>query len=219
VSDRHPNKEFDERLKRYASDYNEPPEAPRELMWARIQQARAAHDKAIEPVRTPRWWAWSRRFALPAAAAAMVVIAFAIGRFSAPKTGVETTGTQVESGTVTRTSDQKTRHIYQMAAAPVLGRAEVLLTQFRATDPLNGDGLNYAERASALLVDTRYLMNTPAADDPALRQLLADLELALAQIVRASAQEGHERQWADESIDDRLLLQRLRTKSNVGTSI
>ena len=217
MSDRHSNEESSKRLRERASGYNEPPETPREAMWARIQEARADQDDVFDVARPPQWRMWSRRLAWPAAAAAMLLIAFAVGRFSAPDTGGD--GAQVAEETTPAPSEQGTEDIYRMAAAPVLTRAEVLLTQFKATDTLNGERETYSDRAAALLVDTRYLLNTPAAEDPATRQLLMDLELVLAQIVQLSARGGHEKEFADESIEGRLLLQRLRTKSNSGPTI
>lgn len=218
MNDRHTDEEFIERLKREVNDYNTPPDTPREVMWARIQEARSIH-KETSPARTPGWWLWPRRLALPAAVAALVVLAFVIGRHYAPKPGGEATAPQMAAKGTARGNEQKKRYIYGLAAAPVLTQAEVLLTQFKSTDTLNGDRETYAERAATLLVDTRYLLNTPAADDPKLRQLLSDLELVLAQIVQLSSRGGHEKEFADESISGRFLIERLRTESNAGPAI
>ena len=79
----HPTDDFDELLRSAASDYNRPGETPRERMWAEIRAARARH--AAVPARPlerlPIWL-------LPLAAAAVLVIGIAIGRFTNRATAV-----------------------------------------------------------------------------------------------------------------------------------
>ena len=240
-----------ERLRQAARDYNSPPPTPRDEIWARIIAAR--HENRIDdgardglrgkPESTrPFSFRWRpRHFALPAAVAAMLVLAFAAGRYFAPQPGSEPGAVTSQEGSAVTSQDERAaasqetrdgsgtpppppasddsarkRDLYRMAAAPVLDQAELLLTQFRTGTRVNGegttngDGMSYGERASALLVDTRYLMNSPAADDPELRQLLSDLELVLAQIVRLGADGKQEKEWVDESMEGRSLLPRLR---------
>lgn len=71
-----PSDEFDERLRRAASEYNRPSETPRERMWAEIRAQRTQRG-ALRPdtpaYRRPLWY-------MPAAAAALLVIGIAIGR-------------------------------------------------------------------------------------------------------------------------------------------
>lgn len=214
---RHDDNEFVERLRKEARDYNAPPKAPRETMWARIQEARAAAREDTVRVSIAPWW--RRPLVVAAAAAAVVIIAFAVGRFSAPEPGGD--GLPVAGGTQQPDEAQRTRARYRMAMAPVLDQAELLFTQFRASDALNGDRESYAARASALLVDTRYLMNTPVMDDPELGRLLSDLELVLAQIVRLAADGDDDREWVQDSMEERLMLPRIRTASrtDAGSSI
>jgi hypothetical protein len=72
----HPTDDFDERLRRAASDYNRPGEAPRERMWAEIRAQRAQRVVAapVAPTHRRRLWV------VPAAAAAVLVLGIAIGR-------------------------------------------------------------------------------------------------------------------------------------------
>lgn len=70
----HPDDEFDDMVRAAARDYNRPDETPRERMWEEIRARRA---RRTTVVRLAGW----RRFALPAVAAALLVIGVAIGRF------------------------------------------------------------------------------------------------------------------------------------------
>ncbi len=70
--------EFDELLRDAATSYNAPPEPPREAMWAAIARARDA--EVVVPILAARG---ARRWlATGAAAAAVLLLGIAIGRFS-----------------------------------------------------------------------------------------------------------------------------------------
>jgi hypothetical protein len=66
--------DLDDLLRRAASDYNRPGEVPRDRMWAEIR-ARRAQSRQVTPLHSRRrlWYA-------SAAAAAVLVLGFAIGR-------------------------------------------------------------------------------------------------------------------------------------------
>ncbi|MEP6618359.1 MAG: hypothetical protein ABJE47_03550 [bacterium] len=69
---------FDDLLRDAAQTYNQPPEIPREAMWAAIERGRA--ERAVLPIatarRAPRW------LTAAAGVAAVLLVGFAIGRMS-----------------------------------------------------------------------------------------------------------------------------------------
>jgi hypothetical protein len=217
----------DERVRDAARQYNEPPETPRETMWSRIEAARAEkraeRRKMYKPARRPFWQSF--RLWVPAAAAAMLVIGISIGRFTAPGddpaqvTGSEDQRDDTVEVVAGPTEGTTNRTAFKLAAAPVLNKAELLLTQFKSGEEMDDNGDSYTKRARSLLMDTRLLLNSPAADDPKLRQVLFDLELVLIQIVRIagdSEEAQEEREIINENMHDRSLLPRLRTNTPTG---
>jgi len=228
----------DRRLADLAQDYNKPPPTPRERMWERIDAARAERrdPDAGKVVRLP-WW-HSRKVLWPAAAVAALIVGIAVGRFMVPGGGggggmpgsapgpLAEVSTEAEAeAEVAQAIPEKrgmlppakerwaSRDVYRFAAVPVLSKAQLLLTQYRTgeAEAANGDG--FSGRAAHLLAETRLLMDSPAAEDRELDYLLRDLELVLAQIVRVTAErEDDERQWIEENVDQRALLDRLRTQ-------
>lgn len=212
--------QLNERLLETAQQYNEPPETPRDAMWAHILAGRAKRRVTHMPKpasiwRSPRMW-------VPAAAAAVLLIGIAIGRLSGPGgvgpiAGRDTTvGTRPEA-TAAPDAERATA-VYQLAAIPILSQAELLLTQFRTGDTPAQNGESFSKRAASLLTDTRLLLDSPAADDPKMRRLLGDLELVLVQMVRMSAEDtNEEKELIAENVSNRSLLPRLRANAVTGT--
>lgn len=211
---------LDGRLGDAARQYNEPPETPRDAMWARVLAGKAERSvtrmpKPISIWRSPRMW-------VPAAAAAVLLIGIAIGRYSTPgdigpiAVRDTTLGTQHESTESPGRAPNVTA--YQLAAIPIFSQAELLLTQFRTGETQEENDESFTKRAASLLTDTRLLLDSPAAEDPKMRRLLGDLELVLVQMVRMSAEdEEEETELITESMKTRSLLPRLRTNAATGT--
>jgi hypothetical protein len=209
---------FSKRIEKAARQYNEPPETPREVMWLRMLARRAERRVTNLPVSRPFWQ--SRRMWWPAVAAAILIVGIVIGRFIVTiDTGrIARGGQDTDSRTTDVSKDPALRSAFQLAAVPVLNQTELLLTQFRAGESLEDNGDSYSSRAAALLMDTRFLLDSPAAEDMELRHLLSDLELVLTQIVRIAAKrEQEERDLINENISDRSLLPRLRANAPAGT--
>ncbi|MDP2480293.1 MAG: hypothetical protein Q8W51_08665 [Candidatus Palauibacterales bacterium] len=213
---------LDERIRAAASDYREPPETPREAMWERIQAARAGRELREAAARRRRG-RWMRR---GIGIAAVLVAGIAIGRLSSPAGSrapqVATTASGSGAGgaaagrapaSAAGTTGSRALVAYRVAAAEHLGRVEAFLTLFRreaATGRVDGD---FRAPARSLLSDTRLLQASPAADDPALRAVLGDVELVLAQIAQYTEEPSRRQdlRFIDQGMEQRGVLLELRT--------
>jgi hypothetical protein len=204
--DRDDDARLDALLTEALRDYNRPPATPRDRLWARIEAERAAREGRPRSVsRSP--WLW-----LPAAAAAVLVLGIAIGRDTLRRDAERALATQESAH-----GREKAELIYRLAATPVLSRSEALLTQFRSADLRPGADREQAGWAGELLLETRLLLDSPAAADPQLKSLLEDLELMLVQIAQAAASgDPAERRLAAEGLEQRGLLARLRAQIPAG---
>lgn len=193
----------DQFVREAATDYNRPPETPREAMWERITAAR--HVRSLRPVLDRRW-AWTA-----AAAAAVLVLGIAIGRYSAPSGGGKPPAAgQPAAFRQPPALASRPSVAHRLAATRHFSRAEVLLTQFRAQDSSQPPD-ELAEWARVLLRDTQLLLDSPAAADLEYRDLLEDLEFVLVQIVHARAERRwEERRWIADGLDQRGVMERLR---------
>ncbi len=148
-----------------------------------------------------------------AAAAAVMVLGIGIGRLTAPGAGklpavvvnAPARGTPLTSSP------------YRLMVAQHLVRSEALLTDFRARRG-SADG-DVARWADDLLMKTRLLLDSPAADDPRLRTLLNDLELVLAQLASLPATEDEDEvDLAERAIERSRVLPRMRTMVPAGSA-
>jgi hypothetical protein len=100
----------------------------------------------------------------------------------------------------------------QRETSNYLGATEVLLRDLQDSSASGA----YASQATTLLVTTRLLLDSPAARDRHLHDLLEDLELVLAQIATLHGQDTSPRNAADlqmirSALANRDLVPRLRT--------
>lgn len=168
---------LDHELSRLASEYNEPPAPPRDEMWQRISAARRTPSRTVTFRRLVR-------VALPMAA--VLALAFAVGRWSAGGDSAAPDSSLATSTTSGDTTVADTR-VYRVAATRHLQNAGLFLADFR--DAATGRGQMPASgSARELLVSNRLLLSSPAADDPQLRNLLEDVELLLVQIAQLPAE-------------------------------
>jgi len=170
------DREFEDLMREVGRDYPAAPTPPLETMWHRIQA------RAFAPRQLPRAVTWTR----PLALAATLVLGIGIGvvgsRLAGPALGTLEQPVEFANDPQSRADEP----------SPFVGVAGDYLEQTTAllvavTDP--DQRLAYApgtvRRARELLSTTRLLLDA-GAHNPALRDLLQDLELVLAQVARTN---------------------------------
>jgi len=192
---------FNQWLRDAARDYHRPPATPREELWSRIAAARAARRQQIVVIRPLLRWG--------VGIAAVLALGVAIGRWSA-------TGSPTSSGSA-GTGERTSTFVYRLAAAQYLSRTEALLTGFRAEIHGGAPTAQFSVQARDLLCTTRLMLDSPAARDVRLKNLLEDLELVLAQIAQLrSSGDREDVQSINQGLDQRSVLLRLRTANPAG---
>jgi hypothetical protein len=206
------NEMFDDRIDDLLNDsvreYNEPPETPREVMWAKIAAARETERSRLRPLRrlSPLRWATG--------IAALLAIGIGLGRLSIerPKPAV---APAIASGEAPRLNAAA----YRLATTEHLGQSEAFLTLFRAEVRRGGAERLAAATARQLLATNRLLLDSPAAGDARTRLLLQDLELVLAEIAQLSPlPKSRDLDLITEGLEQGGVLSRLRTAVPSGTS-
>lgn len=211
-----PDDPLEEPLRSMATDYHQAPAPDRDAMWAAIQARRAAEVPTaaapVVPLRRPRALP---RWAVPVGMAALLALAFGLGRLSqegaAPSKAVATNDTPVTPGRAKRDA-----LVHQAAAVEYLGTVEVFLTDLPQAVKEKGRKEEVSGQARRLLATTRLLLDTPAGDDRRLRPLLEDLELVLAEIAQLPAEPAGQLDLITQGLDQRGTLTQLRSKVSAG---
>jgi hypothetical protein len=196
---------FEEFLQREAKSYNEPPvNVPRDEMFAAIGAARA-HGPRPEARRPMVRAAWLGM-------AATLIIGVAIGKYALNREASPAIASNAQP-LATYSPTDSANHSYTVAATGELERAEALLTAYGAAGSHAVVDKQMSAWARDILSNTRLLLDSPAAGDPARRKLLQDLELVLVQMVQRSPAEGarEEREQIDRSMERTQVLPRLRS--------
>jgi hypothetical protein len=214
------DEKFEQFLQRETPAYNRPPAAvPRDEMFAAISAARAAGPTTED--REPK--TVNPRFASRLAwigMAATLVIGVAIGKYGFTRrdaAGPAALATNTAGRAFALPADSNAG-TYAVAAAEQMARAEALLTAYSASGAKSGVDKQLSSWARDILANTRLLLDSPAADDPARRRLLRDLELVLVQMVQRSPADGaaDERSQIDRSLERTQVLPRLRSALPAG---
>ncbi len=199
---------FEEFLKKAAQDYNRPSEPPRHEMWARIDAARAKRRGERELERQARPWL---RWGL--AAAAVLAVGIGIGRVTAPQNGGVTSTVAAATADVAEPDGL----VFQVVATEYLARMDAFLSLFRSEARLGTADLEVAGWARELLTTARLMMDSPAAEDAMLRELLQDLELILVQIAQyTSSESSAELDLIEQGLEQRAVLLRLQAALAIG---
>jgi hypothetical protein len=198
-------KQFEEFLKDAARDYNDPPEVPKDAMWARIQEVRGTRRETSKVVflMSP-WLRWG------VGVAAALALGIGIGmNLDRVHRATDAPGTIAKGGQSIDVPDQS--EVQMLATLGYLDRAEAFLTMFRADVRSGRTDYQMANPARELLTTTRLLQGSAAARDARMRELLDDLEVVLVQIAQLrSDTNGQEADLATQAIDEKSVLLRLR---------
>lgn len=171
--------------------YHEPPEAPREEMWAVIRAGlkRGASETArVAPLHASRRRTsppWRVPVAWSAVAAAGLAVGIGIGRWSAVQTGSAPTTVQAPLAAASSVEAAPSSGLEQ-AAIRHLGRTESLLVTVRTDARAGALDASVRPWARSLLAETRLLMDARGGEGDEVHRLLADLELVLMEIVGAT---------------------------------
>jgi len=203
---------FDDLLHDALRSYNHPPgdrEMPLEDMWRSIE------GQAFPARRASRYAQWLR-------IAAALVIGVGIGRLSLAR-GAQTRAAAPATTPVTvaqRPSVPAEQPAPQLdpTTSRYLGQAAALLIALPAEASGGRPDQPFMKRANELLLTTRLLLDSQSGNDPAMRNLLEDLELVLVQVVRLQKEREPSRrtelELIQQALDQRDVIPRLRSAAS-----
>ena len=210
---------FDDLMRDAAESYRRPPEPPLDQMWQAIERELATSTVEGESEPTASTWAHrgSRRMrfitrALPIAATLIIGVAIGRGTAGMGKASQPTDGPAPVPVASSARTDSGLSEPYQQATTKYLGQTAALLISLPSEVKAGRADQEFIGRAGDLLTTTRLLLDSPAAANGAMRSLLEDLELVLAQVVRLQNDRGRtELDLINEALEQRDVLPRLRT--------
>jgi hypothetical protein len=203
---------FDALMRDAAQTFRTPPEPDFDEMWGGIERelARDTRFGAADTQRS-RLSRLSRWTFSVGAIAATLVVGIALGRMSMKPGPVASPITKVAANTAAAVGS--TSAPFDVETSRYLGQTAALLIALPSVVHDGRTDEQFVGRASDLLTRTRLLLDSPAASDPQMRNLLEDLELVLVQIVRL--QDTHASQTEldliNRALQQRDVIPRLRT--------
>jgi len=206
---------FDDLLHDALRSYNHPPDEramPLDDMWRSIEaQAFPARR------RVARYAQWLRL-------AAALVIGVGIGRVSLLRSRQASTPAAGPQRSVAERPAAPT--VTAMLPSPqpdpatsrYLGQAAALLIALPTEANVGRPDQSFMKRANELLLTTRLLIDSQSGNDPAMRNLLEDLELVLVQVVRLQKERDPSRrtelELIQQALDQRDVIPRLRNAAS-----
>lgn len=202
---------FDELMRDAAETYRKPVEPDFDAMWKGIE---AEHFGGRPGVHTG-----ARRFLTNRwiGIAATLLIGIGVGRASTSLEKNVATVAPAPRMTMTPVVPTRDENIaaqpYDPETSRYLGQTAALLTSLPGEVRAGRADAQFVSRAGDLLTTTRLLLDSPAAKDPAMRNLFEDLELVLAQVVRLQNNRSTrtELDLISEALQQRDVLPRLRS--------
>lgn len=198
---------FDELMRDAAQTFHTPPEPDLDEIWQGVERRVWSGERSGPTAkgRVPRW----------VGIAATLVIGIGIGRASimggrqpaANSSAVATVAPVAPAVHVDTTLSRP----YEIEASQYLDQTAALLIALPSEAKGGRADARFASRAGDLLTRTRLLMDSPAGEDPAMHDLLEDLELVLMQVVRLQHGSPTELELINRALEQRDVIPRLRT--------
>ncbi|HEY4306900.1 MAG TPA: hypothetical protein VGM82_20685 [Gemmatimonadaceae bacterium] len=211
---------FEELMQDAAHTYRKPPTPDFDAMWTSIEAtldekqvvssigtSESAPQLSITPIRARSASRITQRLAI----AATLVIGIALGRASM---SVSAPAAAPAAATTVATNDESNAPMpYEAETSKYLGQTAALLIALPSEVKAGRADEQFVNRAGELLGRTRLLIDSPAASDPRMRDLLEDLELVLAQVVRLQndTTSRTELDLISRALEQRDVIPRLRT--------
>lgn len=188
--------ELQEHLAALKETWRVPPEPPMAEMWQVIER------RSFSPPHANRSWI---RTVLPLAAT--LILGFGLGQI-VPNLASSRQAAEPSQETAQHTTEQAA---FVGVATNYLERVTALLVNLTDQSQKGRTFEGTSEQARDLLATTRLLLDSPDISDAHLRDLLDDLELVLAQIVRLPGRAAAPDVYLiDQALDQREVLPRLR---------
>ena len=203
---------FDDLLHDALRSYHHPPadrEMPLDDMWRSIEA------QAFPSRRRSRYAQWL-------GIAAALVIGIGIGRLSLVVGRQATKPSPIGAPATLASQPSATAELpapqLDPATSRYLGQAAALLIALPAEANGGRPDQPFMKRANELLLTTRLLLDSQSGNDPAMRNLLEDLELVLVQVVRLQKEREPSRrtemELIQQALDQRDVIPRLRSAAS-----
>jgi hypothetical protein len=202
---------FDELMQDAARTYNRPPDErhmPLDEIWTVVEA------QVFPAMRRPRSYTqWLR-------IAAALLIGVGIGRLSFITSAKRPRPDATRTDTLRQSTPARVAEVQPVdpTTSRYLGQAAALLIALPAETNNGRPGEAFTKRANDLLLTTRLLLDSQSGSDPALRNLLEDLELVLVQVVRLEKEHdpsrGTEMELIQQALDQHDVIPRLRTAAS-----
>jgi hypothetical protein len=196
---------FDELMRDAAQTYRKPPQPDFEAMWNAVESESFG---VANPIRR------SFRFPRGMGIAATLLLGIGIGRATVTLKSASptTTPTAAVASVAARTDSLAEPAPYWAETSQYLGQTAALLIALPSEVKAGRANGQFLGRAGELLTRTRLLLDSPAANDPTMRNLLEDLELVLAQVVHLENNQNRtELDLINRALEQRDVIPRLRT--------